>query len=163
VKQNLSWRAVAAALAVATALPAAACGFDGLMVDLTAAHPQSIGVALAVRDALDRNELTALQPLPGVIGFMRANRMLHGFSPMVGELTRGTPASVVMLLVESGLWTRYSFDEGRVTTWPHVAGALPGEQVIVTSESVLDAVVRGTLAPARAVELGVLVVDIGTG
>jgi hypothetical protein len=161
MKPMLGWRAAAATFAAAAALPAAACGFDGLMADVTPAHPQSIEVALAVRDAFDRNELAVLAQMPGPLGLLRANGMLQGFTPMVSAVAGGTSASVAVVLVESGLWTRYSFEDGQVAIWPHVEGPLPGEPVIVTSEAALDAVVRGTLAPARARELRVLVIDPG--
>ena len=49
---------LAAALA---APPAGSCGFHGQLADIAAAHPRSLNVAFAVRDAYDRGELAELR------------------------------------------------------------------------------------------------------
>ena len=85
---NRPWRRRAAPLLMAAGLmalglPARACGYDGLLPDLVAAHPQSIGVALALRDAYDRQQLAVLDAVPSAVGFLRAHLLLQRFSPMV--------------------------------------------------------------------------------
>jgi hypothetical protein len=149
--------AVAAALALQLST-VSACGYDSPMVDLVAAHPRSIEVALAVRDALDREELHALAPVPPVLGLVRANGMLRNFRPLASSVAGSPNTSVAVLLVEEGLWARYSNSPAGVATELHVDGPLDGEPVIVTSETTLRALLDGTLTPARATELGVLVI-----
>lgn len=135
-----------------------ACGYDSPMVDLTMAHPRSIEVALAVRDALDSEELHALEPVAPPLGFLRASRMLQHLRPLVTSVAELPNTSVAVLLIEMGLWTRYSISAEGVLAEVHVAGPLEGEPVIVTSEATLHALLDGTLAPARATELGILIV-----
>lgn len=138
------------------ALPSAACGFHGNMVDLVAAHPRSIEVAFSVRDAVVRKELAELAAIPPALGFVRATRTLHDFRELVTLVAGERSSTIAVLLIEPGLWTRYSVTPQGVTAEFHVAGALEQEPVIVTSESALRAITDGTLSPARAVEIGVL-------
>ena len=169
---NRPWRRRAAPLLMAAGLmalglPARACGYDGLLPDLVAAHPQSIGVALALRDAYDRQQLAVLDAVPSAVGFLRAHLLLQRFSPMV--VSAAAPAngaaggSVAVLLIESGLWTRYAVTPLGMAAQPHVAGPLPGEAVIVTSEAVLRALVDGVLALPQASAWGVLAISLAAG
>jgi hypothetical protein len=138
------------------ALPSAACGFHGSMVDLVAAHPRSIEVAFSVRDAFVRKDLAELAAVPPALGFLRATRTLQDFSELVTSVAGEKSSTIAVLLIEPGLWTRYSVTPQGVTAEVHVAGALEQEPVIVTSESALRAMIDGTLSPQRAVEMGVL-------
>jgi hypothetical protein len=149
--------AVLAAAGLVTA-PAGACGYDGAVPDLVAAYPQSIDVAISVRDAFDRSELTALQPAPNALALMRAQLLLRRFSPMVGEASHASSGSVAVLLVESGMWTRYTFTNNEAVALPHITGPEAGEPVVITSEAVISALVEGKLALKRASSLGVMVV-----
>lgn len=135
----------------------AACGLHGTMPDLAVAHPRSIDVALAVHDATERDGLKPLAALPPGLAFLRARRTLISFEPQVADFAGRAGGPVAVLLVESGLWTRYTFAAGRAIALPHVAGPMPGEHVIVTSETVLAAILDGTLEPARARQLGLFV------
>ena len=147
--------------ALCLALPVAqACGYEGLMSDLTAQHPRSIDVALALRASVECGDLQPLEALPPPFGFLRANRTLRGFSPWVAGVSGQSSASVAVLLIESGMWTRYTFnDDGQAMAWPHVPGPLAGDAVLVTGEAVLGALVAGTMAPALAVERGLLLLS----
>ena len=71
--------------------------------------------------------------------------------------------SVAVLLIESGLWTRYAVTPLGMAAQPHVAGPLPGEAVIVTSEAVLRALVDGALALPQASAWGVLAISLAAG
>lgn len=155
---NVGWRhRLAVAAAVLQTLPAAACGYDGLMADLGAAHPRSLEVALAVRDALERQQMQALEAAPPAFGFLRARQLLLGFAPHVSAAAGIGKGSVAVLLVESGLWTRYTLGSPGVAPQPHVAGPQPGERVLVTSEAVLNAMLDGQMSLSRATELGLVV------
>lgn len=153
-------QALLTAMAAATALhavPAGACGLHGAMVDLAAAHPRSIEVALAVRDARDSAALRSLPDLPPSLGLMRANWLLRGFSPHVAALAGATQGTVAVLLVESGMWARYDVDGTGTLGEMHVSGPRVGERVIVTSEAVLSALADGSLTAKRAASLGLAV------
>jgi len=155
-------RLAAALLATALVLqtPAAgACGYHAVMNDLAAAHPRSIAVALAVRDALDRGDLQELPALPSALGYLRATRLLRDFQPQAAALAGQPARGVAVLLVESGLWARYPGTDGAATPELHVAGPLAGDRVVVTSEAVLHALVDGGLEPERAASIGLLLVD----
>lgn len=153
-------RAITAATLAAVSLgsfQAVACGYDGAVPDLVAAYPQSIEVALSVRDAYDRSELTALQPAPNALALVRAQLLMRRFAPMVAEASRTSQGSVAVLLVESGLWTRYTFDGNAVVAVPHIAGPQAGEPVVISSEAVISAVLEGRLAIKRASSTGLMV------
>ena len=111
-----------------------ACGYDSPMADLVVAHPRSIEVALAVRDAYDHGELQALAP---VLGLVRAKVMLQNFRPLLTAVAGSPNTSVAVLLIEEGLWARYSMSAAGMATELHV---------------------EGPLTPTRATELGVLIV-----
>ncbi len=147
---------IASVLAVHAAT-SAACGLHGTMPDLAVAHPRSIDVALAVHEATERDGLKPLAALPAGLAFLRARRTLISFEPQVADIAGRAGGPVAVLLVESGLWTRYTFAAGRTIALPHVAGPMPGERVIVTSETVLAAILEGTLEPGRARQLGLFV------
>ena len=154
-------RATTAAALAAVSLgsfQAQACGYDGAVPDLVAAYPQSIEVALSVRDAYDRSELTALQSAPNALALVRAQNLMRRFSPMVAQASQAQQGSVAVLLVESGLWTRYTFNGNTVVAVPHIAGPQAGEPVVITSEAVISAVLEGKLALQRAGSMGVMVV-----
>jgi hypothetical protein len=136
---------------------AVACGYDGAVPDLVAAYPQSIEVALSVRDAYDRSELRALQPAPNALALVRAQLLMRRFAPMVAEASQAQQGSVAVLLVESGLWTRYTFDGNAVVAVPHIAGPQAGEPVVISSEAVISAVLEGKLAIKRASSMGLMV------
>jgi len=152
-------RSSAAALALSLAIhasPAAACGYHAVMSDLVAAHPRSIEVALAVRDALDRGELRELPALPSALGYLRASRLLRDFQPLASSVAGQPARSVAVLLVESGLWARYTASADGVSTEIHAAGPREGDRVIITSEAVLHALVDDGLDAVRAANSGVL-------
>jgi hypothetical protein len=157
---------LSSALLAAASVPARACGYDGLMSDLTAQHPRSIDVALALRASVERGEIQTLEALPPPFGFLRANRLLQRFAPSIGGIggVAGSTRPVAVLLIESGLWTRYTIsDAGQAMAWPHIPGPQPGDAVMVTGEAVLEALIAGTLAAERAVERGLLLLPAPVG
>jgi hypothetical protein len=128
------------------------------MIDLVMAHPRSVEVALAVRDALDRMTLHELPPEPTALACLRADRMLEDFRPLVISVAAAQDTSLAVLLIESGAWTRYSLSPEGVDVETHVDGPQQEESVVVTSEVVLRALLDGTLGLARAAKLGLLIV-----
>ncbi len=151
--------AVVVALLAATAGSSAAraCGYDAGMPDLAAAHPRSIAVAIAVRDAFDRGTVRPLPDVPLRDGYARASGLLRGFGRLIPAAAGVQSGSVTLLLIESGLWARYEVTGHGVEAELHVDGAREHEPVIITSEAAVSALINGTLELGRAVQLGVLV------
>jgi hypothetical protein len=145
------------AAAVSAAAPVAACGFHGALPDLVAAHPRSIDVALATRDAFEGRNLEPLPALDVALGWQRVARIVHQARPVLGPLVIEANGSIAVLLIESGLWTRYTKLGTNILAQPHVHGPVEHEPVVVTSEATLGALIDGSLTAAQAMELGVLV------
>lgn len=154
---------IAAVLLAAALAPRASsgCGFHGQLPDLAAAHPRSLAVAFALRDAYDASVLQPLPPAPPALGLVRATRLLHQFSPLLPSAIGADAGAqtVTVLLVESGLWTRYAVSADGVRVEPHVDGPRAGERVLVTSEAALQAMVAGQIDLVRAQAMGLLVAD----
>lgn len=154
---------IAAVLLAAALAPRASsgCGFHGQLPDLAAAHPRSLAVAFALRDAYDASVLQPLPPAPPALGLVRATRLLHQFSPLLPSAIGADAGAqtVTVLLVESGLWTRYAVSADGVRVEPHVDGPRAGERVLVTSEAALQAMVAGQIDLTRAQAMGLLVAD----
>lgn len=159
--------AALAFLSTALLLPAAgACGLHASLPDgFKASHPASLPVSFALQDAYAAKRLTPAQALPAEMALLRATHLVRRFAAVLVETGHAPMApgagSVAVLLVEHGLWARYSQGAGGVQIDPHVEGPLEGEAVIVTGEAVLGAVLKGELRPQEARELGLMVVALG--
>lgn len=154
-------RKAAAVVGVLLALAtrsAAACDFHGLVsVNLAPLHPQSLTVAMTVREAADEGVLDAalLDPkAAGPLGYLRATQRLRQLGMSFADSADPMPPMTV-LFVESGLWTRYVNGVPRV----HVPGAEAGDIVAVTSEAVVAAMLDGRLSGAEAMRRGLLALD----
>lgn len=139
-----------------------ACGYHGVADGFRTSHPKSLEVAFALHDVYDRGRLQPLEPLPATEGLARANQLLARFArTLVDEsqapfrLPQGE--SVAVLLIEQGLWSRFTRTEGDIDLSPHVDGPVPGERVIITSESVIEALLTKKLTTDHVQNLGVLV------
>lgn len=161
VKRLLIAIGVFAPLAVVSPETAAACAYDGVLGGgLSAAHPRSIAVAVAVRDAIDAGQLpdAALPAEAGNAGYWRAVRRLRLFQQ---SLPTPSDASIAIsiLFVDSNLWSRLTPTAQGFSMTLHTTGAEPGDVVIVTSEAVLAAVQDRSLTTIDALKRGLLVVD----
>jgi hypothetical protein len=147
-------------LALQAAAPAIACGLHGGGPDLAIAHPRSLDLAFALSDAYRIAELQALEPVPPILQLMRSQKTLRTLLPRLAELTP-VPSqqrpTLALLLVESGLWSRVVWSEQGLSLQQHVAGPLPDEPVLLSSEAVLSAIAAEQLSPARASALGLLI------
>lgn len=147
-------------LALHVAAPAAACGLHGSGPDLAVAHPRSLDLAFALSDAYRVAELQALEPVPPILQLMRSQKTLRALLPRLAELTPAPSQqrpTLALLLVESGLWSRVVWSEQGLSLQQHVAGPLPDEPVLLSSEAVLSAIAAERLSPARASALGLLI------
>src|SRR5262245_3124869 len=94
-----------------------ACGYHGsLGYGISAQHPNSIAVAMAVRQSMDEGLLASPGKLPPFLAFGRARATLDRLREVLVTGLRGDEAfqSTALLLVESGLWTRYHLDNDRL-------------------------------------------------
>lgn len=153
----------AAALLAAAPLAGQACGLHGGLDGQAFAplHPGSIEVALGVRGLVDHGRV---QPLPAAappLAFVRVQRSLQ---LLKARLEAGPPGpATAMLLVDSGLWARWAWTEGRLDMQVHVAGPEAGDRVVLTGEPVLAALLAQQLHPAQAQAARAWVVQGGDG
>ena len=145
--------------------PAIACGFDGLLGDgFSAEHPKSIAVAFAISDAVTAGivDKAALAPIvPGSQGYWRAVGRINTFQRLLSAAsTGGTPApSISLLFIDSKLWSKFSPGPQGYELQVHTSGASPEDIVIVTSETILAAVLDGTMPAQKALDLGLIAID----
>ncbi len=143
-------RRFALALSLMLLVPGAtrACSYDGLAVDLSLAHPASLGVSLALQQAYESRRLARPLPLPGGFGMRRTLHQLEALRTRLPLLETGFS----LLLVEPGLWVRFS---GQGVTL-HAPPPRPGEALVVTGEGTLQALQAGKLDAQQAMREGLL-------
>jgi hypothetical protein len=139
-----------------------ACGYHGVADGFRTSHPKSLEVAFALHDVYDRGRLQPLEPLPATEGLARANLLLARFTRTLADDTQAPfplpeGESVAVLLVEQGLWSRFTRTENAIKLSPHIDGPAPGERVIITGESVIEGLVTRKLTTDHVQNLGVLV------
>lgn len=130
---NEQWKplAVAIALIASCTTPGWPCGYHGFLGDgFSALHARSITVAVAIRAAADENLLDCEIVTPKVIDLLRS-------ALQSGPHSTQTPFSV--LLIESGMLSRYLPDGFELKLAVHTSGPLPGD-VMVTGNAVLAAI-----------------------
>lgn len=137
---------LAAAPLLGVAEVARACGCAALPDGLIAAHPQSIPIAFAVRDAIDDGTFGPAPDIakPGSAGSVLRLGGLHRW--LTGELNAAAPATppFALLLIGSGV--------------THAPGPKPGV-IVVTHEAVLTAILDRRISFAVALDRGLLVLD----
>jgi hypothetical protein len=148
---------------------ALACGFHGgLDESFSAMHPRSLGVAFAIRDAVEGRAIqrSVLEPVsPGGRGYWRAVGRLNTLTALLSA-SANHPSSTVpartisVLFIDSGLWSRIAIDPGGLQLEVHTKGAQPGDIVIVTSESVLAEVLAQRLSADAALSREVIAIDV---
>lgn len=163
---GISTAAVLLLLASGVAVPPSfACGFDGLLGDgFSAEHPKSIAVAFAISDAVAAGivDKTAMAPIdPGSRGYWRAVGHISSLQRLLSATgdTGAQPPSISLLFIDSKLWSRFSPGPNGYELQVHTSGASEDDIVIVTSETVLAAVLDGTLQARKALDLGLIAID----
>jgi hypothetical protein len=151
-----------AALLAWRADPAVACGFDSPLGNtFTPMHPKSIGVALAVRDAIVAGVIEpATDPaVAGRAGYWRAVGHLTTLQRALSSARAESRISVSVLFIDSGLWARLTSAPNGFAMDVHTDGAKDGDLVVVTGEPVLAAILDNRLSVAAALERGVMALD----
>ncbi|QKE64108.1 hypothetical protein HNE05_12370 [Aquipseudomonas campi] len=130
------------------------CGYDGMAVDLTTAHPASLSVALAIHDAYQAKLLTKPIALQGGFGMRRAQIMLEKLRVALAPIAMGERFS--LLLIEPGLWAHFDGTGAELRVTLHVAAPAADERVVITGEGVLLALVQGKLGADQALQAGLI-------
>ena len=143
---------------------ASACVFDGLVeTDFDIPSLGAIQVVVSVRAAVEAHVLPAAALVshpPGPAGFWRSNDAIGWMhDAMAGVTEYPRPPIFALLLVDSGLWTRFSSDGGRLGAERHAAGPRPGEPLVITHLSVLEDIRAGRLMTEAAMASGLVVID----
>jgi hypothetical protein len=124
-------------------------------------HPKSIGVALAVRDAVVAGviEPAADPAAAGNAGYWRAIGRLTALRTALTAVRLEGSAPISVLFIDSGLWARLTPTIKEITMDVHTEGAKPGDVTIITSEPVLAAILDNRLPVADALEREVIAID----
>ncbi len=159
-------RQLLAALALlAWVPPSSACGFED-PGSVTAArgilnfvYPQSLHVISAVWRAELDGELerdAAPAAVRALVGYRRSTRALETFGSFINNAAPTPAPAFSIVLLTPMLWTRFHRDDGAPVVTPHVNGPDACDVVIVTDESVVAALAKGSLGAGRALELGLV-------
>ena len=144
-----------------------ACGYHGAMGErLSAMHPGSVQVAVALRRAADSGvvDAKALDDIgrrPAL--YLETVRRLHAFKRAINRALGANDPGMVppfsVGLVESGLWTRFSPGEEGLRIEVHTEGPSVGETVLLTGEPVLAGLLDGSLPVSKAIAQNLIVLD----
>lgn len=150
--------AVALAAIGATASAAvSACGYHIAIGGVSAVHPSSIPVAVAIHAATSDGRLTPLVDVPAPIALIRANGAMRNFAAALQSGAADLPP-VALVLVEAHLWARAVAVDGRASWQAHAEGPANGDVIVVTGEPALAALLDGRLRWDAAIASGLVVV-----
>ena len=141
---------------------AAACNYDG-SPGAGPTYPRAAEVRAALQRPSNAQVLDKQLVSPSFVnmfGYHRAVRRLQRLREAlerVGGQAAGTSFS--LLLVESGLWSRYSPDTEGVSIAVHTAGPQPADVVVLTGEAAIEAIASGRLSAEEALRLGLILIE----
>jgi len=143
-----------------------ACGFDGVFEgNFGVPHPKSIEIAVAMRRAVAEGMLppSALEPIvPGPTGLWRATGHLHALERRLSAVALSVSfpvASMALLFIDSGLWTRFTRVAGGYASQIHAFAAGSEEIAVVSDEAIIAGILDGRLSARSAIDRGLIVVD----
>jgi hypothetical protein len=155
-------RILAAALVAAACSgeAALACGYHGLIGNpFKAGYPGSVRVAIATRGAIESGAIPEPESAVGALGLARSRRWLETLQVRLAD--RGLPDRLAVLVVNSGLWSRFTHDGRAVALRFHAAGPEQGDQVLLVSEAALAALSAGAMSFDDARQRGLVRLDPG--
>ncbi|GIK85707.1 MAG: hypothetical protein BroJett026_11880 [Betaproteobacteria bacterium] len=153
---------------LAAAAGASACGLeDPSSISfrrgaLNIAYPQALHVGTAVWQAqaagvvppdalLQRDDLAP--EARSTLRLLKANALMSQLAARLGDApASGAGPRLAFVLLGPVLWTRFVPETGALATRFHVPGPDPGDVVVVTDTSVVEAIVAGELTFAGALE-----------
>lgn len=168
-------RQIAQALTICTAVMAGAsamiaspgaiiaCGFHDDVAFargmLNWVYPDSLHVVGAAARAVAETRLPRPQAdaAPDPFG-ARYRSLVAMLARLTDELRAAPPPpqGIALLLVEPMLWTRFDSDDGELRAQVHAAGPQPGDLVVISSSTVVQALADGRLAIGEAHRHGLL-------
>lgn len=146
-----------AAIGATVCVPASACGYDLAIGGVSAVHPSSIPVAVAIGAAVSEGRLAPLVDAPTPIALIRANGAMRNFAMALQSDTSDLPP-VAFVLVEAHLWGRAVAGAGKISFQAHAEGPASGDVIVVTGEPALAALLDGRLRWDAAIASGLVVV-----
>ena len=163
------WRKLFPLLAVLALLAgqivsAIACGYDG-SPNAALKYPRAIEVATALRDRSNAQILDKELVSPTFINMLGYHRAVRRLRRLRDSLERAvldqqlTAPSFSLLLVESGLWTRYVPDAEGVSIVVHALGPQPTDAMVFTGEAVFEAIMSERLSVDEAFRRGLIAID----
>jgi hypothetical protein len=166
IRRRLARVVAVAFLAAATAAPA--CGLEdpssisSMRGALNMAFPDALHVGTAVWQAqaagtLPRDELLQRDDLApearATLRLFKANALMRQLAARLDdERGRRVSPRLAVVLIGPVLWTRFTAQEGKVVASFHAPGPEFGDVVVVTEAAVVEAIVRGDLTFAVALE-----------
>jgi hypothetical protein len=87
---------------------------------------------------------------------MRTNTVLRRFAAQMASPGATAPPDIAVVLVGPVMWTRFEAGDGQVNPLLHVEGPEQGDVVLVTDLAAVEAITRGSLTFAAALDLGVM-------
>lgn len=159
--------ALCASLLATGAGGALACGYHpGLTSDtFDAVHPRSLAVAVAIHKAQGSGVLPADPPAPTLAtfagnGYRHAVGELRGLQERLAQVAPRLDADgtwrFAFVFVRSRLWAQYTVRPDGASVEVHTPPAAAGETVVLSDESVLNAIVDGQLSFNAAVDQGLV-------
>lgn len=159
---------VVAATLLVSATAAPACGLENpsslawLRGALNLSFPEALHVGTAVWQAqlagtLARDEIALRDDLApearATLRLLKANALMRQLAARLddGHSGRAHPRLAVVL-IGPVLWTRFTEQDGKVVASFHAQGPEAGDAVVVTEAVVVEAIVRGDLTFAAALE-----------
>ena len=142
-----------------------ACGYHVATPQfLNAPHPTTYVIAVALRKAADEKRLTLINLNNRLKGYHGAVGKLEAFTQRLNRIMQDlyperSSLGLSIVFVDVTLWSRIVTKNGKLTLQPHVAGAVPGDVVISTAESVLAAMLHGDLSFQEAVTRGLIHIE----
>jgi hypothetical protein len=132
-----------------------------------AAHPGAVDVAMAIQAAADAGAIepqSASVPPASMVAYHRMVRQIEQFRNMLEAVTRrrSVAPAFSLLLIESGLWSRFEPEPAGIELAIHAAGPDSDEAVVLTTGGVLRAVIEGRLSAADAIHRGLIRVEAAT-
>jgi hypothetical protein len=156
---------IAAAASICIQIGSAdACMYDGAAA-VSGKYLRAIEVAAALRDRSNAQILDTRLVAPTFVNILGYHRAVRRLQRLRDSLERAVQEQRLhgpgfsLLMVESGLWTRYVHDGEGVTIAVHTAGPQPTDAVVFTGEAAIEAIASGRLAPDEAFRRGLIVVD----
>lgn len=143
---------------------ATSCGFHApLDAKLESMYPGSFAVAVALRRAADSGVIDSAvldEPRNVATLFLKIMPRLQDVRKILARSHSAAelPASFTLGYVESGLWTRFSQDNGEIGIQIHTNGPAEGEAVVLTGEPVVADLLAGRLSVDRALAEGIILI-----